>query len=235
MVNRHAQPSAELDLELPPPPSPAAAALGDLMEGMSKSWMWSAMAMQDIRLRYRGSVLGPFWLTISTVIMVAAIGLIYARLFNMDVGRYLPFLTIGLVIWQFVSSLIIEGCQTYMSSQHVISQVRLPFSLHAWRVVYRNLIVLAHNMVIIPPTVASFVQVAFFITPIFWPPESLGHWTPYLPLNPLFAAVDVVRAPLLGAVPLAYSWTVLLVVTLLGCLGTFALFVKFRSRITYWI
>ncbi len=281
MVNRHAQPSAELDLELPPPPSPAAAALGDLMEGMSKSWMWSAMAMQDIRLRYRGSVLGPFWLTISTVIMVAAIGLIYARLFNMDVGRYLPFLTIGLVIWQFVSLLIIEGCQTFMGSQHVISQVRLPFSVHAWRVVYRNLIVLAHNLVIVPPTVllfsvpidwnvltilpalvvlsinglwvsillgmlsaryrdippivASFVQVAFFITPVFWPPESLGHWTPYLPLNPLFAAVDVVRAPLLGAVPLAYSWTVLLVVTLLGCLGTFALFVKFRSRITYWI
>src|SRR6266508_2269185 len=156
MVNRHAQPSAELDLELPPPPSPAAAALGDLMEGMSKSWMWSAMAMQDIRLRYRGSVLGPFWLTISTVIMVAAIGLIYARLFNMDVGRYLPFLTIGLVIWQFVSLLIMEGCQTFMGSQHVISQVSLPFWVHAWRAMYRNLIVLTHNFVIVPPTVLLF-------------------------------------------------------------------------------
>ena len=56
-----------------------------------------------------------------------------------------------------------------------------------------------------------------------------------LPLNPLFAAVDVVRAPLLGGAPLTYSWTVLSIVTVIGCIGTFALFAKFRSRITYWI
>jgi len=239
------------------------------------------MAMQDIKLRYRGSVLGPFWLTISTVIMVAAIGLIYSRLFNMELARYLPFLTIGLVIWQYVSSLINDGCQTFLASQHIIHQVPMPFSIHAWRSVARNLIVLAHNMVIVPfvlaifavpigwsvlavvpalalitinglwvsfllgmlsaryrdvpPIVTAFVQIVFFVTPIFWPPEALGIWTPYLPLNPLFAAVDVVRAPLLGRAPLAWSWTMLTAVTVLGCLGTFAVFVKFRPRIAYWI
>jgi len=266
---------------LPLPPSRMAAAWGDLLEGSSKSWMWSAMAMQDIKLRYRGSVLGPFWLTISTVIMVAAIGLIYARLFNIEIGRYLPFLTIGLVIWQYVSSLITDGCQTFLSAQNVIHRVPMPFSIHVCRSVYRNLIVLAHNMVIVPvvlvifhvpvgwnvlsivpalilitlngmwvafllgmlsaryrdvpPIVTSFVQVVFFVTPIFWPPAALGIWTPFLPLNPLFAAIDVVRAPLLGQAPLAYSWSVLLIVTVLGCLGTFAIFVKFRPRIAYWI
>ena len=48
----------------------------------------------------------------------------------------------------------------------------------------------------------SFVQVIFFITPIFWPPEAVGVWMQALPLNPLFAAIDVVRAPLLGTAPL---------------------------------
>jgi ABC-2 type transport system permease protein/lipopolysaccharide transport system permease protein len=87
----------------------------------------------------------------------------------------------------------------------------------------------------VPPIVVSLVQVIFFITPIFWPPEALGIWMQALPLNPLFAAVDVVRAPLLGGAPLTYSWAVLLLVTVGGCIGTFALFAKFRSRITYWI
>jgi ABC-type polysaccharide/polyol phosphate export permease len=119
MLDQPARPST--DLELPSPPSPMAAAWMDLVEGTARSWMWSAMAMQDIKLRYRGSVLGPFWLTISMIVMIVAIGLIYARLFNMDVGRYLPFLTVGLVIWQFVSSLITDGCQTFLSSQNVIS------------------------------------------------------------------------------------------------------------------
>jgi homopolymeric O-antigen transport system permease protein len=248
---------------------------------MSKSWMWSAMAMQDIKMRYRGSLLGPFWLTISMVIMIAAMGLIYARLFNIEIKHYLPFLTIGLVIWNFVSTVIIEGCQTFLSAQSIIAQVRMPFSIHAWRTVFRNVIVLAHNMVIVPvvlivfdvpvgwsvvyilpalailvidgvwvsillgmisaryrdvpPIVFSFVQVVFFVTPIFWPPEAVGVWMQALPLNPLFAAVDVIRAPLLGRAPIPYSWTVLLVVSVLGCFGTFALFVKFRPRVGYWI
>jgi ABC-2 type transport system permease protein/lipopolysaccharide transport system permease protein len=273
--------SVDMTVDLPRRASRAAAAWADVVEGMAKSWMWSAMAMQDIRLRYRGSMLGPFWLTISMVIMIAAMGLIYARLFNMEITRYLPFLTVGLVIWNFVSTVIIEGCQTFLSAQNVISQVRMPFTVHAWRTVYRNLIILAHNMVIVPfvlvifgvpvgwsvviivpalavltvnglwisvllgmisaryrdvpPIVMSLVQVIFFVTPIFWPPEALGVWMQALPLNPLFAAIDVIRAPLLGQAPLTYSWAVLLAVTVLGSLGTFALFAKFRPRITYWI
>jgi ABC-type polysaccharide/polyol phosphate export permease len=273
--------SANMSIDLPRPVSRTEAAWADLVEGMSKSWMWSAMAMQDIKMRYRGSLLGPFWLTISMVIMIAAMGFIYARMFHMEITRYLPFLTVGLVIWNFVSTVIIEGCQTFLSAHNIITQVRMPFSMHAWRTVYRNLIVLAHNMVIVPfvlvafsvpvgwtavfivpalviltingiwisillgmisaryrdvpPIVMSFVQVIFFITPIFWPPEALGVWMQALPLNPLFAAVDVVRAPLLGSAPLTYSWTVLLIVTVVGCIGTFWLFAKFRPRIAYWI
>lgn len=87
----------------------------------------------------------------------------------------------------------------------------------------------------VPPIVTNFVQVVFFITPIFWPPEALGVWAPYLPLNPLFAAVDVIRAPLLGEQPMHYCWTVLMITTVLGAVITFALFVKFRPRIAYWI
>jgi hypothetical protein len=64
--------SANMITDLPAPVSRTAAAWADLVEGSCKSWMWSAMAMQDIKLRYRGSVLGPFWLTISMVIMVTA-------------------------------------------------------------------------------------------------------------------------------------------------------------------
>jgi ABC-2 type transport system permease protein/lipopolysaccharide transport system permease protein len=202
-------------------------------------------------------------------------------MFSMEIKHYLPFLTVGLVVWSFISQVITEGCQTFLSAQSIITQVRMPFSIHACRTVYRNLIVFAHNMVIVPlvliifsvpvgwtvililpalilltinglwvsillglisarfrdvpPIVGSFVQVIFFVTPIFWPPEALGTWMQVLPFNPLFAALDVVRAPLLGETPLTYSWTVLLVTTVLGCLGTFALFAKFRSRIAYWI
>ncbi len=28
------------------------------------AWMWTALAVKGIELRYRGSVLGPFWMTV---------------------------------------------------------------------------------------------------------------------------------------------------------------------------
>ena len=243
--------------------------------------MWSALALQDIRLRYRGSVLGPFWLTISTLTMVVAMGVIYGRLFHVGVAAYLPYLSVGLIIWQTLSSTITEGCDTFLHEQSVIQQVPVPFSIHAYRNVCRNLIVLAHNLVIVPlllvvftipvgwrvleiipalvllavngcwisillgtvstrfrdltPIVTSFLQVLFFVTPIIWPLELLGNWQGIAALNPLFAAIDVVRAPLLGAAPAETSWGVLLVTTVLGCGVSFAVFARFRDRIAYWV
>src|SRR6266436_8730534 len=169
--------SADMTIDLPRRVPDTAAAWADLVEGISKSWMWWAMAMQDIKMRYRGSLLGPFWLTISMVIMVAAMGLIYARMFHMEITSYLPFLTVGLVIWTFVSTVIIEGCQTFLSAQGIITQVRMPFSIHAWRTVYRNLIVLAHNMVIIP------LVLIIFAVPIAWSTISIVPALALLTIN----------------------------------------------------
>jgi ABC-type polysaccharide/polyol phosphate export permease len=267
--------------EWPAPPSRTALAWRDLADGFGRSWLWGALALQDIRLRYRGSVLGPFWLTISTLVMVVAMGAIYGRLFHVDIATYLPYLCIGLIVWQNFSSTITEGCETFLREQSVIQQVPIPFSIHAYRNVCRNFIVLAHNLVIVPiglvifaipidwhtleiipgflllaingfwisillglisarfrdvpPIVASFLQVLFFVTPIIWPVEMLGDWQAIATLNPLFAAIDVVRAPLLGVATAESSWIALMIMTVLGCSVTFAMFARFRTRIAYWI
>lgn len=240
------------------------------------------MALQDIRLRYRGSLLGPFWLTLNTGIMIGAMGVIYPLLFKMEMRTYLAYLTIGLVVWQYISSIVNEGSQTFLSASSIIAQNPMPFSIHAYRLVYRNLIVLAHNAVIIPivlviydhgidssillvipallllaingvsvsillgiasarfrdvpPIVSNFMQVLFFVTPIFWSvPADLGRWRTLFELNPLFAAVDVIRAPLLNTATAPYSWIVLIATTLLSTIIGFALFARFRPRIAYWL
>src|SRR5436305_11662975 len=144
--------------DVPALSSRAAAAWRDLTAGAARSWMWTALALQDIKLRYRGSVLGPFWLTISTVVMVAAMGAIYSRLFGMELSTYLPYLTIGLIVWQFVSAVVTEGCGTFLQVESVIQQIPIPFSIHAYRGVCRNLIVLAHSFGMIPVVLLVFPQ-----------------------------------------------------------------------------
>lgn len=120
------------------------------LRGAATLWKlcWT-LAWLDIKLRYRGSLLGPFWLTLSTAIMVAAMGGIYATLFHMDLRQYLPFLALSLVLWNFFGGLVGEACQAFTASEGIIRSVRMPFSLHAARIVVRNVVVLAHNLLVI--------------------------------------------------------------------------------------
>ncbi len=115
--------------------------------------VWT-LSVFDIRLRYRGSILGPFWLTLSTAVMVGALGFLYSRLFHTDIRSYLPFLSLSLVLWNFISTLTAEGCTCFTQSESMIRAMRMPLSMHAARVVIRNFLVLAHNIVVI---VAVFV------------------------------------------------------------------------------
>jgi ABC-type polysaccharide/polyol phosphate export permease len=269
-------------VDLPAPPSRASLAAADLIDGFRRSWLWTTLAQQDVKLRYRGSILGPFWQTVTTVIMIGSMGFIYARLFHVELRDYLPMLTVGLIFWQYLAGLLTEGCGTFTSVQGIIQTVKLPFSLHVYRLVYRNLLTLAHSFVIVPivlvifphpvewprlielvpglllmtiggisvstllgmisarfrdvpPIVANVVTVVFFITPIFWPAEALGANRWWAELNPLYAAIDVMRAPLLGHPTAPRSWAILLTVTVLEAAGAFAFFARFRHRLAFWV
>jgi lipopolysaccharide transport system permease protein len=126
-----------------------AMALLDLRQTMQLWRLVWTLSLLDIRLRYRGSILGPFWLTLSTAVMIAALGFLYSRLFHTDIKTYLPFLSLSLVLWTFLQTLTGDGCTCFTSSEAMIRAARMPLSLHAARVVVRNILVLSHNVVVI--------------------------------------------------------------------------------------
>lgn len=267
---------------LPRPPDRLGQALSDIAGGVARWWIWSSMAWEDIRLRYRGSVLGPFWLTLSMAVMIATLGIVYSTIFRTKIHTYLPYLTLGLLLWTFVSAIVTEGCNGFIGAEGIIRQVRLPFTIHVLRILYRNLIVLGHNAVVylavalwfavplgmrsllalpalalqiatglwvclllgmlsarfrdIVPIVASVMQIAFFATPILWLPDSLnGHHQWIVDFNPLYAMIEIVRAPLLGQPVPARLWGVALLVACGGWAVTLAAFARFRARIPFWV
>ena len=108
-----------------------------------------ALARLDIRNRYRGSVLGPLWLTLSTAVTFAALGLLYSKLFKMDLHDYLPFLVVSLILWNMFSQLVGEACTSLTTAEGIIRQLPLPYTVHALRCMIRNAVVAAHNLPLI--------------------------------------------------------------------------------------
>jgi len=127
-------------------PRRLATALEDLRLGFIRWHLPAALAWLDIRNRYRGSVLGPLWLTLSMAVMVAGLGLLYSRLFNLPLAEYLPFLVVSLALWTSMNAVVLDACASLTAAEGIIRQLPLPYSVHALRTVLRNAVVAAHHL-----------------------------------------------------------------------------------------
>lgn len=120
--------------------------------------VWGMLGWQEVRQRYRRSTLGPLWLTLSAGVLVLGMGPLYGKLFNQALSAYFPFLAIGVIVWNLLASLVNESCTAFTSAESLIKQLDLPLSVHVLRMVWKNLIVFAHNTVIVLVVLVLFPQ-----------------------------------------------------------------------------
>ncbi|HEU4685961.1 MAG TPA: ABC transporter permease [Nitrospira sp.] len=111
------------------------------------TWIYSGL--QDIRLRYRRSFLGPWWLTLSTAITIAVLGLLWSQIFGMEIADYLPYFAIGHVVWTWISAQLNDACAGFTQFEHIIKQTRLPYPTYLLRLSMRHTLILAHNAIVI--------------------------------------------------------------------------------------
>lgn len=259
-----------------------AGAVQDVRVGLFDHDMWGRLGWREIKRRYRRTIVGPFWTTLSLAIFVIVLGIVWSRLWGQDPKAYMPYLTSGMIVWVMLSTICTEGSATFIAAEGLLKQLRVPYTLLAAAVIWRNLIVFAHNLAIyvlvcvyggIPLTwatllmipglallcanglwivmmvgmacarfrdvqqlIISLLQVSMFITPIFWAPDQLkGTMRILVDYNILYHYVDVVRAPLMGKAPAAWSWSMVLLSTIGGWVMTMYVFSRFRRRIPYWL
>jgi ABC-type polysaccharide/polyol phosphate export permease len=109
---------------------------------------WTTLAWADMLLRYRRTVLGPLWATLSIGVMTGSVGLVFGAIFGGEMSKFLPFFAIGLVVWTFISSSVTEGCSIFLIAAGLIKSIPTPLILHIYRMMWRQLIVLAHHLMI---------------------------------------------------------------------------------------
>jgi ABC-type polysaccharide/polyol phosphate export permease len=257
-------------------------AISDVIGGIRAYDMWGLIGWQEIRRRYRRTIIGPFWASVSLAVFVVALGIVWSQLWRLDPKQYLPFLASGMACWLLFSSFVTEGCSVFVSAEPLIKQLRVPYMMFVCAMIWRNVIVFGHNFLVyilvciysqvalnwnwlwiipglvalcvngtwialvlgtfcsryrdIQQVVASLLQVSMFVTPIMWPPTQLTGRAAYLvDYNLLYHYIEIVRDPMIGQPPSAWSWFVVIASTIVGWCFALWLYARFRRRIAYWV
>jgi ABC-type polysaccharide/polyol phosphate export permease len=257
-------------------------ALWDFFQGLRLWRMWWRMSFNEVRRRYKRTILGPLWVTISLLVFAIALSFVWAGLFNQPVTKFLPFLLSGLLPWGMISSSIGEACAVFLSGEALMKSRQFPYTILVYGVLARNTILFGHNLLafvviaafsgvqlgwqtflLIPglmlvllncgwisvvvavfclrfrdfqQLVASILQVAVFVTPIFWEAGQLqGKRAIIVDVNLLHYMVEIVRQPLLGSIAAPRSYLICAGAAIIGWLLAYFLFVRKRHRLVYWL
>lgn len=255
----------------------------DILRGLSRWDLWGRLGWLEVKRRYRRTMIGPFWTTVSLGIFITALGAVGSGLWAQNAGTYLPFLAAGMVVWIMLSTVLNEAGALFVGGVGLFRQTRFDYSILVFACVWRNFITFLHNSLVyiavvllaahqlltwklllalpglallfvneawmtlllgmfclrfrdVQQLISSLIQIAMFVTPIFWSPDRLsGHRRfVFVTLNPLYHLIQIVRAPLVGEMPALTSYTATVLLAIFGWVLTYSVFVRFRKRIAYW-
>lgn len=131
----------------------------DIVQGLKRIGLAFFFAWGDTKARYRRSVLGPFWMVLSTAVSVAGLGFLWSMLLKDDPVKLVPSLTVGLVVWQFISGCILEAPSIFSRNAHFIRNIKIPYFIFPLQLVMRQLINFGHNAVVVVVVVLYFSPV----------------------------------------------------------------------------
>jgi ABC-type polysaccharide/polyol phosphate export permease len=132
--------------------------LCELFDGFASWRLWHLIGMLNLRQRYARSRLGQFWLTLSTGISVFALGLVWALLWHQPVANLLPYVAASIVAWTFMTGVLREGSTAFVTNASYYLNQKMSFSMSIVAIIYRNLVVLLHNLVVVAVIDLIFLQ-----------------------------------------------------------------------------
>ncbi len=98
-------------------------------------YFWFSLVANDIRSRYRRSILGVGWSLLRPLGMTAIFCLVFGTLFNQNIATYAPYVLVGMTVWQFIMESLLSGCHCFTNGSAYIRQQKIPHAIFPLRIV----------------------------------------------------------------------------------------------------
>lgn len=119
----------------------------DVLQGFMLWQLLVRLSLNDMRRRYKRTVLGPSWMTVNLLIFASVTSVVWASLWGQNVKEFLPFLLSGLVPWTMISGVLGESTGAFLGGEGLIKNQQFPYVLLTNGVVARNALIFFHNVV----------------------------------------------------------------------------------------
>jgi ABC-type polysaccharide/polyol phosphate export permease len=98
-------------------------------------YFWLMLVKNDLRQRYRRSLLGMGWTMILPVAMTAIICFVFRSIFSQGEGLayYAAHVLAGLACWSFILTSTVQGCQCLFIGEAYIRQYPAPMAIYPLR------------------------------------------------------------------------------------------------------
>lgn len=102
-----------------------------------------------LRSRYARSKFGQLWLTLSTLVFIFSIGVIWSLLWKQPLDQYLPYIGVSQIMFTFLVAIINDSTNVLISDARIYKNDRAPFLLSIIANLYKNILILLHNVPVI--------------------------------------------------------------------------------------
>jgi ABC-type polysaccharide/polyol phosphate export permease len=85
--------------------------------------------VNNLRMRYRRSVLGFVWSLLNPLLVMLVIAVVFSIIFHQDIKSFAVYIFSGLVPWNYIYASILSGCQTIINAEGFLKKVYLPKTL----------------------------------------------------------------------------------------------------------
>ena len=138
------------------------AGLDDVVRSFASPPLWITLGWYDFTLRYRRTYFGPLWELLVVGVWIAGLGLLFGRLLGSSGENYLMYLTTGVILWSYISSILTTGAAVFVSNARAISSINNPLFTYVLRNAVEHWAKMAvHLLILIGVFVLSDVQLGW--------------------------------------------------------------------------
>jgi lipopolysaccharide transport system permease protein len=120
-----------------------------------KMLIWD-LAVMDLKLRYRSSVLGFFWTFLEPLLLLLVLYLVFTNIFKSQIQYFPLFLLLGLIIWNMFARGTQLGLNSILSRSGVLSHIYVPREILPISAALTGLMMLTFEMVVFGVFLVAF-------------------------------------------------------------------------------